>query len=158
MHSEPLRAVGLSEAAELCCLDLMEFGECTPAELAARASLKDGRAALALAELEAIGLARLVLEAFAARRSREAGLARESAEILSRMWLRASGRRADFELLRSHEAGCRVLDGIQRDARDRCAAPAAAPTGVRAMTLFAPRPRRVTGCPGSLRPLLRSRR
>ncbi|MBV2353901.1 helix-turn-helix domain-containing protein [Streptomyces sp. J2-1] len=137
MPSEPLRALGLSEAAESSYLDLMETGECDLAELGARRALTGPRLGLALAELEAVGLVhlradrvvpvppRLALEALAARRSREAALARESAEILSQMWSRGSGRRADFELLPSHEAGRRVLDGIQRDARER----------VRAMTL-----------------------
>ncbi|MET8770411.1 LuxR C-terminal-related transcriptional regulator [Streptomyces sp. NPDC004658] len=134
---EPLRALGLSEAAELSYLDLMETGECPAAELGSRRMLDEAGLNQVLAELESAGLVRLradgivpvpprlALEALAERRSREAALARESAEILSQLWARRSGRRIDFELLPSHEAGRMVLNGIQGDARER----------VRAMTL-----------------------
>ncbi|MDT7786247.1 MAG: hypothetical protein QOF58_4666 [Pseudonocardiales bacterium] len=131
---QPLQALGLSEAAERTYLDLVEVGASSLADLAAR--LQTDLSA-PLAELSAIGLVelngdtviptppRLAMEALAQRHTREAALARESAEMLSRLWTRGLERRTDFELLPSHEAGRAVLDSVQTDARER----------VRAMTL-----------------------
>ncbi|MEV6235393.1 LuxR C-terminal-related transcriptional regulator [Lentzea sp. NPDC051838] len=131
---QPLQALGLSEAAERTYLDLVEVGASPLADLTAR--LKTDLTA-PLAELQTIGLVelsgdtviptppRLAMEALAQRHTREAALARESAELLSRLWTRGLERRTDFELLPSHEAGRAVLDSVQTDARER----------VRAMTL-----------------------
>ncbi|MFI8219895.1 helix-turn-helix domain-containing protein [Streptomyces sp. NPDC085932] len=134
----PLQALGLSAAAERTYLDLVECGECVVSELASRMDVPSHDVASVLEELHTIGLVerrdaetvlplppRLAMEALAERRSREAAAARDSAEILSQVWSRSFGERSDFELLPSHQAGRRVLDSVQRLARER----------VRAMTL-----------------------
>ncbi|MEU3979356.1 helix-turn-helix transcriptional regulator [Streptomyces sp. NPDC026672] len=134
---KPLRALGLSAAAERTYLDLIESGERAVGDLAAHLRLTAGESAAVLGELESIGLVerhgdmvepvppRLAMEALAERRSREAALARSSADLLSQLWTRRFGQRGDFELLPSHEAGRRVLDSVQREAQHQ----------VRAMTL-----------------------
>ncbi len=134
---QPLRALGLSAAAEHGYLDLVEHGECAPGDLAARLAVGAEDLEAALAELAAVGLVertpdrvipvppRLALEALAQRHTREAALAREGAEQLSRLWARGFEERTDFELLPSHAASRAVLDSIQSEARER----------VRAMTL-----------------------
>ncbi|MEU0948521.1 LuxR C-terminal-related transcriptional regulator [Streptomyces canus] len=135
---EPLQALGLSAAAESIYLDLIELGEGAAEELTQRSHTHAHDLEGPLQELEQLGLVerrngdsivpvppRLAMDLLADRRSREAALARDSAEILSQMWNRSFGRRTDFELLPSHKAGRLVLDSIQRLARKR----------VRAMTL-----------------------
>lgn len=135
---EPLQALGLSVAAERTYLDLIESGECAVRELARQCGATERDMAGTLEELQSLGLIerrdvdivvpvppRLAMEVLAERRSREAALARDSAEMLSQMWNRSFGRRTDFELLPSHNAGRQVLDSIQRLAQTR----------VRAMTL-----------------------
>ncbi len=135
---EPLQALGLSRAAESAYLDLIQFGESSIEELAERSTAPEGELADSLEELRALGLIerpdtnrvvpvppRLAMEILAEQRSREAALARDSAEALSQLWNRNFGRRSDFELLPSHAAGRQILDSIQRQAE----------TQVRAMTL-----------------------
>src|SRR3954454_14177506 len=90
----PLQAIGLLARAEVVSLDLLQNPDTTPAELTAR----HGDVAPCLAELVGLGLIersadavvvrppRLAMDALAERHTKEAALARESADLLSELW------------------------------------------------------------------------
>ncbi|WP_328525510.1 hypothetical protein [Kribbella sp. NBC_00359] len=130
---EPLQALGLSATAEAVFLDLLQNPETTPADLATR----HDQVETSLDELIGLGLIertteavvvrppRLALGALAERHTRQAELARDSADLLSELWKAAAGKQDYLEVLPTYAASQAVLNSVQTDAKEQ----------VRAMTM-----------------------
>jgi DNA-binding CsgD family transcriptional regulator len=130
---EPLQALGVSAAAEVLFLDLLQNPETTTEDLTARYGDVDA----SLEELTGFGLVertdgafvvhppRRALDALAERHTKQAALARESAEQLSELWKVAAGKQDYLEVLPTYAAAQAVLNSVQADAQEQ----------VRAMTM-----------------------
>ncbi len=123
---EPLQALGLSAAAEAVYLDLLHNREAGRADLeAALCELTE----LGLVERSEVGVVvrppRLAMGALAERHSRQAELARDSADLYSELWKAAAGKQDYLEVLPTYAASQAVLNSVQSDAKEQ----------VRAMTM-----------------------
>lgn len=68
---------------------------------------------------------RLAMDALAERHTKQAALARESADLLTELWKSAAGRQDYLEILPTYAASQAVLNSVQKDAQEH----------VRAMTM-----------------------
>ncbi|MEV0286311.1 hypothetical protein AB0H36_19555 [Kribbella sp. NPDC050820] len=130
---EPLQALGLSAPAQALLLDLLQRPDTAPVDLAAQHEQVDS----SLEELAELGLVerngdamavrppRLAMEALAERHTRQAQLARDSAEVLGELWKAAAGKQDYLEVLPTYAASQAVLNSVQTDAQQH----------VRAMTM-----------------------
>ncbi|MEV5961876.1 hypothetical protein AB0L70_08950 [Kribbella sp. NPDC051952] len=122
---EALQALGLSAAAETLLLHLLQNPDTTPTDQGPVDEL------IALGLLERVDETlvvrppRLAMDALAEQHTKQAALARESADLLTELWKSAAGRQDYLEVLPTYAASQAVLNSVQKDAQDH----------VRAMTM-----------------------
>jgi DNA-binding CsgD family transcriptional regulator len=120
---EPLRALGLSAEAETAYVDLLHDkpveDEAVVAELLALGLVERSDGELVIRP------PRRAMDALAERHTRQAELARDSAELLNELWKSAAGKQDYLEVLPTYAASQAVLNSVQGDAREQ----------VRAMTM-----------------------
>ena len=115
---EPLQALGLSPEAEALYRDLLHNRDADRSRRGVQELLE-----LGLVEQDGDDVVvrppRLALGALAERHSKQAELARESADMYSELWKAAAGEQDYVEMLPTYAASQAVLNSVQKDAREQ---------------------------------------
>ncbi|NUS00599.1 MAG: LuxR family transcriptional regulator [Kribbellaceae bacterium] len=115
---EPLQALGLSPEAEALYRDLLHNRDADRSRRGVQELLE-----LGLVEQDGDDVVvrppRLALGALAERHSKQAELARESADVYSELWKAAAGEQDYVEMLPTYAASQAVLNSVQKDAREQ---------------------------------------